>query len=168
MAKQRRSPAEKQIAETIQAEASKHTPDSHAFSRSATYTDHAQKSKRFVRNRIRTGDGLPIKRFRVQGESVIGTLGEPRSEWSGETTLPFVLDDGRVIALPGNKRLQSAIKKAKATFLRVKITYLGKLKTDFGHYEKVYRVEVAPLGKEGLGKAGRAAIAKAAKEAKGK
>jgi hypothetical protein len=154
------------MAETILTESGKHTPDPRAFARAKKYADKACQSKRFdSMNRNRTGDGLPIKRFRVPGESIIGTLGEARSEWAGETTIPFVLDDGRVIALPGNRRLQKAIQKAKATFLRVKITYLNKLRTNAGHFEKVYRLELAPLGKEGVGKTGRALVEQAATEA---
>jgi hypothetical protein len=150
MVKSRRSSAEVQIAETILTESAKHKPDPRAFARAKKYADKACQSKRFDSlNRQRTGDGLPIKRFRVPGESVVGTLGEARSEWQGETTIPFVLDDGQVIALPGNRRLQKAIAKAKATFLRVKIRYLSKLRTNAGHYEKVYSVELAPLGKGG-------------------
>ncbi len=148
--KSRRSSAEKAIAETIQAESAKAKPDPRAFARAGKYADKACQSKRFDSlNRRRTGDGLLIKRFRIPGDSVVGTLGEARSEWQGESTIPFVLDDGRVIALPGNRRLQKAIEKAKATFLRVRIIYLSKLRTNAGHYEKVYRVELAPLGKGG-------------------
>ena len=146
--KTRRSSAEKALAQHILARADGKTPDTEAFAVAKRYGQKAMKNSAFAYRRRSRIDGLMVHRFRKEGESVVGTVGDQtRREWWAETTIPFVLDSGRIMLLPGNRRLIGAIKKAKAWNLRVKITYVGKLRTSGGHFEKVYMVESKPLGK---------------------
>jgi len=144
MGEQRRSTKEKELSDHIQDVSKSRTAhNKEAAARAEKYARAAMGSKRFesIRNKSKI-DGLHIHRFRQSGETVEGILGEKRSEWWGESTIPLVLDSGRIILLPGNKRLLKSIKKADATFRRCKITYTGKLFTGLGHYEKVYLVEI--------------------------
>ncbi len=166
----RRSPAEKKLAEEITAQAKTKRPDPAKFARAKRYAEEATRSQRFEYNRLQsTHDGLPIHYFHDVGESVVGILGEPSQEmWKG-WTYPLVQDDGRVIRLPGNRRLLKAIDKADAIGQRVKITYKGKLFTRYGgHYEKVYLLELAPLAQEPMTPAGRELLQAAAAEARAK
>lgn len=146
--KRRRSSAEKALAEKIVAESTKHAPDPHAFAAAKRYTDASVASRRFDSHN-RTPEGLEIHRFRRPDEQITGVLGECNGQtgW-GESSYPIVQDDGSIICVPGNRRLVKAFRKAKATYQRITITYLGKLYNTYGHYEKVFRVELTPLGKE--------------------
>jgi hypothetical protein len=162
MGKQRRSPAEKKLADEILSQV-KAGGDEVKFKAAQRYTNAAMKSERFEFSRLRSAhDGLPIRYFRTPGESLTGFLGPPAQEiWKG-STYPLVLDDGRVIRLPGNRRLKLAIEKADCLYQRITITYVGKLFTRFGgHYEKVYRIDAAPFSGEKTTAAGAEAVARA-------
>jgi len=145
--KRRRTPAEKQLADKILAEGSNHPPDSQAAAQAKAYADATVASKRFESHN-RTPEGYTIHRFHVEGESLAGVLGECNGQSGyGESTYPIVLDDGSIVCVAGNRRLVKAFKRGKFTFQRIRITYKGRLHTHGGHYEKVYLVEPAPIGK---------------------
>ncbi len=164
--KSRRSSAETTVADQIRAEAKKHQPDPAAFAAAKRYSDATMASRRFE-SQNRTAEGLEIHRFRTPGETLTGTLGECNgTSGYGESTYPIVRDDGSVICVPGNRRLVKAFRKAKCTFLRITITYLGKLRTAGGHHEKVFSVVHAPIGAEPMTPAGSELLAKAANQAK--
>jgi len=173
---QRRSAAEVALADRLTEQAKKRTPSAEKFRRAKQYADAAEKSPRHEQNFGKSSiDGLPIHHFHQIGEYVIGTIGECQGETHGPSSYPFLVDniDGQeitgkpVIRLPGNRRLQMAIRKADCLYQRIKVTYKGKLHAKTGgHYEKVYLVEPAPLGKEPMTKAGQDLLSKAAAEAK--
>jgi len=147
-------------------------PDPAKFAAAARYTEAAKKAKGFDYDR-RTPDGVHVYYFHHPGETLTGILGKPQRStmmrgvavgW--EYIYPIVLDDDSLVYLPNNKRLRTAIAKADCLFQRITITYEGKKATAHGHYEKVYSVEPAPLGKDGVGPAGHKVLAQAAEEAK--
>jgi hypothetical protein len=143
----KREPRKTETAEEILAKAAQRKPDPEKFARVQERADAAIQSDRFEFSRSKSCvDGLLIHYFRTVGESVTGVLAAPESElWKG-VTYKLVQDDGVVVRLPGNRRLNKAIKTADCLYQRVTITYLGKLYTRFGgHYEKVYTVVPAPL-----------------------
>lgn len=164
-------PSEKQIVKQIREHAGRSKPDPEAFAAGKRYSAATMRSRRFNYDR-RTADGAVIHYFHTPGESLTGVLGEsqkaqiPRgTSASFEYLFPLVLDDDSLVYLPNNRRLRKLIDKSKCLWQRITITYKGKLMTNHGHYEKVYTVEPAPLGKDGVGTAGRDILAKAAKEA---
>jgi len=170
----RERPTATQIVKQIREHASRTTPDPVKFAAGARYSTATMKSRRFNYDR-RTADGAIIHYFHTPGETLVGVLGEsqkaqiPRgTSASFEYLFPLVLDDDSLVYLPNNKRLRKVIDKAKCLFQRIKITYEGRLATAYGHYEKVYSVEPAPLGKDGVGPAGRELLKKAAADAKSK
>jgi hypothetical protein len=166
VSKSRRRPAEKALADTILAESKKHAPDLEAAAQAKRYVDATMASRRFDSHN-RTPEGFTIHRFHREEETLTGVLGECNGQSGyGESTYPIVQDDGSVICVPGNRRLVRAFRKGKFTFQRIRITYKGKLRTAGGHHEKVFLVEPAPLGKDGVGPAGRDLIARAAADAK--
>ena len=157
----------RQASEKVQADPAK-------FAAAAKYTNMTTKSRRFNYDR-QAPDGVPIYYFHTQGEQLTGVIGKSQRARmargiavSCEYLTPIVLDDDTLFYLPNNKRLKKAIEKANAWFQRVTVTYLGRLSNAHGHYEKVYRVEAAPLGKDGVGSRGAEILAKAAKEAAGR
>jgi len=168
---QRERPTEKQIVKQIREHAERTGPDPVKFAAGVRYSQASKRSRRFNYDR-RTADGAIIHYFHTPGEYLIGVLGEsqkaqiPRgTSASFEYLFPLVLDDDSLVYLPNNKRLRKVIDLAKCLFQRIKITYEGKIATSHGHYEKVYTVEPAPLGKEGVGAAGRTILSKAMAEA---
>jgi hypothetical protein len=151
---QRRTRAEIELAERIEALAKKKKPNPAAFGRAARASAAAKRSPRYEYNRgFSVIDQLPIRYFHKRGDSVVGVLGEPGQElWFG-STYPLKLDDGRVIRLPSNRLLHKRIQEADAIGVRVKITYDGKLYYRYGgHYQKAYTIELldghAPTGGE--------------------
>lgn len=169
--KTKREPTAADIAAEILKTAQNAKPNQTAFDRAAKFTRAAKKSPRFNYDRM-VVPGAPIYYFQRPGETLTGTLGQSqrgqilRGSVTWEYLVPIVLDSGELRYLPNNRRLRKAIELADCLFQRVKITYEGKLATAHGHYEKVYTVEAAPLGKDGVGPAGREILASAAKEAK--
>lgn len=144
---QRRSSAEKKLADALLAKAVQRKADPDKFSRAARLTRAAVKSPRHEYNRFFSCvDQLPIHYFHAVGESLTGILGEPDQEmWRG-STYPLLLDDGRVVRLPGNRMLHKLIDAADCIGQRVTITYKGKLYYRYGgHYQKVFSLEPAPL-----------------------
>jgi hypothetical protein len=161
--KHRRSAGEKALADAILEKAKKRTPNKAKFKQAAMYADNAERADQFELNYGKSSiDGRPIHHFYKIGESLVGVIGEPQGETHGPSSFPFVLDDGTVIRVPGNRRLAIAVRKADCLYQRIRITYMGKLyaKTG-GHYEKVYLVEAAPLDKERVTPAGRDVLVKA-------
>lgn len=176
----RQTPADAEFVQRLTDQAKKRTPDPEKFRRAKAYSDAAEKNQRFEDHYNRSSiDGRPIHHFHHKGEYVIGCLGECQGETFGPSSFPFALDvkgqtggdreefdPPRAIRLPGNRRLAAAIRKADALYQRIKITYLGKLHAKTGgHYEKVYRIEPAPLSQEPMPAAGKSLLAKAAAEA---
>jgi hypothetical protein len=137
------------------------------FARAERRTAAAMRSERFEWNRSKsTVDGRLMHYFRLRGESITGVLGKPSYEsWKG-VSYPIVLDDGTVVRLPGNRQLIKLIETADCVHQRITITYLGKRYLTSRHYEKVYRIAPAPLGKDGVGQTGRRIVEQAAAEAK--
>jgi hypothetical protein len=166
--KERRSAGEKALADQLTEQAKKRTPNAEKFRQARKYADAATKNPRFEENYGKSSiDGLPIHHFHRKGEFVVGTIGECQGETYGPSSFPFQVDiiDGtpvegnRVIRLPGNRRLQLAIRKADCLYQRIRVTYRGKLHAKTGgQYEKVYLVEPAPLDKEPMTPAGQAAM----------
>jgi len=153
-AKRRRSAGEKALADAILDKSRKKTPNKEKFKLAANYTENAEKADRFELNYGKSSiDGRPIHHFYKIGESLVGVIGEAQGETYGPSSFPFVLDDGTVIRVPGNRRLAIAIRKADCLYQRIRITYKGKLHAKTGgHYEKVYLVEAAPISKVAEGK----------------
>lgn len=167
-------PAPAELVAQIRQASEKVAADPAKFASAAKYTAMTTKSKRFNYDR-QAPDGVPIYYFHTQGEQLTGIVGKSQRARmsrgiavSCEYLTPIVLDDDSLFYLPNNKRLKKALEKANAWFQRITITYLGRLSNAHGHYEKVYSVESAPLGKGGVGSAGRDLLAKAAKDAKKK
>ena len=148
--KRRRSAAEVAAANDLDQKSKSRVPDPQKFRQAKAYSDAAAKSPWFEDNYHKSSiDGLSIHHFHQRGETLVGIIGEWEGESHGPSSARFKLDDGRVIRVPGNRRLLIAVRKADAMYQRVKITYLGKKNQKTGgHYEKVYLVEAAPLGKE--------------------
>lgn len=148
MARKKKTRPETETADQIRRKAHTRKPASPAkFKRHAERLQAVTESDRFEFSRGKSCvDGRPIHYFRTVGESVTGILAEPESElWKG-VTYKLVKDDGTIIRLPGNRRLNKAIKTTDCLYQRVRITYKGKLYTRFGgHYEKVYSIELLPL-----------------------
>jgi hypothetical protein len=149
-------------------------PDPKAFKAAADHTEKYTKAKDFNWDR-KAPDGVAVYYFHRIGETLTGVLGQSQRcsmlrgvRMDYEHLHPLVLDDDQLVYLPNNKHLRECIKKANCLFQRVTITYLGKKPTAHGHYVKVYSVEPAPLGKDGVGKDGHRVLAQAAAEAKGK
>lgn len=166
--KHRRSAGEKAVADAILEKAKKRTPNTEKFRQAAQYAQNAESADRFELNHGKSSiDGRPIHHFHRIGETLVGTIGEAQGETHGPSSFPFVLDDGSVIRVPGNRRLVLAIRKADCLYQRIRITYKGKLHAKTGgHYEKVYLVESAPLSKEPPTQTSRDLLAKAETEAR--
>jgi len=147
--------------------AAKSKPDKAKFRRAMEHSEKCVQAGSFEWNRSKsTVDGLEIHYFRIRGESITGILCPGESElWAG-TTYRIVLDDDTILRIPGNRQLKRIIKAADCVYQRVTITYLGKRWLASRHYEKTYQLDAAPLGKAGVGKAGREILAKTAAEAK--
>jgi hypothetical protein len=171
---------EKAFVTGLKEKAAKRTPNPQKFKQAKRYTDTSAQSDRFENLYGKSSiDGRPIHHFHYRGEFVVGILGECEGEIYGPSSYPFALDTysgsrGAVetydppnaIRLPGNRRLVVAIHKADALYQRVKITYLGKLYAKTRrYYEKVFRIEAAPLDKEPTTPAGRTLIQNVAKDA---
>lgn len=127
--------------------AAKKKADPNKHARAQRLTKAAEKSPRFEYNRgFSVIDQLPIHYFHDRGETLTGILGEPGQEiWHG-STYPLLLDSGRVVRLPGNKNLSKLIQAGDYIGLRVTIEYRGKKYIRYGgHYEKIYKIELAPL-----------------------
>jgi hypothetical protein len=139
-----------------------------AFARAAKYAENAEASPRCGAP-MQTPEGLQVYRFRHPGDSLTGVLGHCNGQMGyGESTYPIVLDDGSIVCVPGNRRLVRAFRLAKAFHQRIKITYVNRLYSSRGHYEKVYKVEHAPRSGERMTKEGHELIAQAAADAKAK
>lgn len=139
---QRRTKAEIELAGKISTLAATKKPDPHKAAKAKRLSEAAKKSPRFEYNRgFSAVDQLPIYYFHRRGESLTGTLGEPDQEmWRG-STYPLLLDDGRVIRLPGNRMLHKAIQAGDYVGQKVTITYDGKLYYRYGgHYQKTYTI----------------------------
>jgi hypothetical protein len=131
---------EQALAAEILAAAAKTKCNPAAFARAAKYAENAEASPRCGAP-MQTPEGLKIHRFRVPGDTLTGVLGKCNGQMGfGESTYPIVLDDHSIVCVPGNRRLVRAFRLAKAFHQRIKITYLNKLYSNRGHYEKVYKV----------------------------
>jgi hypothetical protein len=151
----------------IRAKAAKIRPDPAKFARAQRRSDAAQRSERFEWNRSKsTVDGILIHYFRIRGESITGILCAPDYESFKGLTYKLLLDDDTITRLPGNRQLNRVIKDADCLYQRVTITYLGKRWLTTRHYEKVYAISQAPLGKAGVGPKGRKLLEQVAEEAK--
>jgi hypothetical protein len=160
MTKKAKKPSVPATIEEIRAAAAKRSPDPKRFAKAQRRTDAAIKADSFEWNRsFSTVDRLPIHYFREKNESVTGILcPEERELWKGFTykfaceriDVPFrpaeIFDPPQLIRLPGNRLLAKAIADADCKYMRVRVTYLGKRFKTSRHYEKVYRVESAPIG----------------------
>jgi hypothetical protein len=143
----RRSSAERQLATKIDNLAAGKVGDPATFAQAELMTAAAVRSHRFEQDRsYHPGNGLPTYHFHDVGESLTGILGEAETvhEWRA-AYYPVKLDDGRVLYIPGNRRLVKLIKTTHAIGLRVKITYLGKFKKYGPSYEKVYSIKLVPF-----------------------
>lgn len=151
--------------EEILAAAKKAKYDMLAFARGARRSLAAVRSSRHEWNRSKsTIDGLPMHYFRTPGETVTGIVGPAEFElWKG-LSYRFILDDGSVGRLPGNRQLNKLIKDTKCQYLRVRIEYLGKEWLTSRHYQKTYAIHPAPLKDQSIldTKKGREVMAKLA------
>lgn len=138
-----------------------------AFKRAARYTLVRTQRRSFEWQRgFSSIDGTPIRRLNKIGDTLTGIIGEPGTEVWSEGTYPILLDDRTLVRLPANQLLRKAVKLADCLHLRVTITYLGKdYSQPGGHYRKVFKVDPAPLGKDGVGPDGAAILQKAMAEA---
>ena len=151
---ERRSPAEVKLANQLTKLAATSKPDKQKFAAAAKITKAALKSPRFEFNRGYSKiDDLPIWCFHRPGETLTGILGAPGPDCWGGNTYPLVLDDKRVVRIPGNKRLQQLITKVEAVGKRVIIIYHGKRKGRHGYYEKEYELRSAHLERQAAQKA---------------
>ena len=153
--------------EEILAAAKKAKYDMLAFARHGRRVVAALASERYEWNRSKsTVDGRLMHYFRERGETLTGTLGKPNYEnWKG-LSYPVVMDDGKtIVRIPGNRRLQTEIERLKCIHQRITIEYLGKRYLTSRHYEKIYAIHPAPLGKDGSGKDGRRILEQAAGDA---
>jgi len=168
----KKPPTPAEVIAGIRATAAEVRPDPKKFKAAGKHTEKLTSSKDFNWDR-KAPDGVAVHYFHTIGESLTGVIGQSQraSFMRGkrvdfEHLIPIVLDDDALLYLPNNKHLREIIKKADCWFQRVTVTYLGKKPTSHGHYIKVYSVEPAPLGKDGVGKAGRRVVAQAAAESK--
>lgn len=157
-----------ETAATLTAESKRKKADPKKFDRAARYTLVRTQRRSFDWQRgFSSVDAVKIVRLRKEGEQITGILGESQPELWGEATYPLLLDDGTLVRLPANFLLRKVIKLADCIHQRVTITYLGK---DFsspigGHYKKVFRVDPAPLGKDGVGPKGAEILSQAMRDA---
>lgn len=162
--KGKKPPAAETPAE-IRAKAARQKPDPTAFAKAARYAANAKASKRFA-GRLVTPEGYAIFRFRKEGDTLTGIVGECNGQMGyGASTYIVVLDDGSCVAIIGHRRLVKALHLAKCKYQRVTITFEGKIYNSFRHYEMVYTVTPAPLQDAPMTAAGRKLIEQAAAEA---
>jgi hypothetical protein len=129
----------------IRARAAKAKPDAAAFAKAARYAANAKASKRFAGHLV-TPEGYPIFRFRKEGDTLTGIVGQCNGQMGyGASTYPVVLDDGSCVHIIGHRRLVKALHLAKCRYQRITITFEGKIYNSMRHYEMVYTVTPAPL-----------------------
>lgn len=101
--------------------------------------------------------GNRIVRLQEPGESVIGFLGWPITNFRESTSYPIQLESGEIIEILGNRLLHKQIREGELCGQKVEIVYQGR---DYahglgGHYRKVYRVfkyEEKSMSREGWNK----------------
>ena len=106
---------------------------------------------------INSQTGNRIVRLKTIGESVIGFLGWPITNFREGTSYPLQLESGEIIEVIGNALLHKQIKQGDLCGQKVEIVYQGR---DYihgfrGHYRKVYRVykyENKPCSKDAWNK----------------
>jgi len=86
--------------------------------------------------------GNRIVRLQEPGESIIGFLGWPITNFHEATSYPIKLESGEIVEILGNRLLHKQIREGDLCGQKVEIVYQGR---DYkhgtgGHYRKVYRV----------------------------
>lgn len=97
--------------------------------------------------------GHRIVRLQTIGESIVGFLGWPITNFRESTSYPLQLESGEVIEIIGNRILHKQIRKGELCGQKVEIVYQGR---DYinglpGHYRKVYRIwkyDEIPMSKD--------------------
>lgn len=86
--------------------------------------------------------GNRIVRMQTPGESIIGWLGWPITNFREATSYPIQLESGEIIEVLGNRLLHKQIREGDLCGQRIEIVYQGRDYTHGtgGHYRKVYRV----------------------------
>lgn len=78
--------------------------------------------------------------FRKISDSIAGILGPGIANIRRSKSYPIKTDDGEVLEIFGNKLLHRIIKKHDLIGAFVKIEYIGRQETGWGHARKIYRV----------------------------
>jgi hypothetical protein len=78
--------------------------------------------------------------FKKRGESIEGILGQPITNFHRNSSYPIELDSGETVEVFANKLLHRLIQKNELVCKRVKIVYIGRQYTGYGHARKIYRV----------------------------
>jgi hypothetical protein len=86
--------------------------------------------------------GNRIVRLQEPGESIIGFLGWPITNFREGTSYPVQLESGEIVEIIGNRLLHKLIREGDLCGQKIEIVYQGR---DYahglgGHYRKVYRV----------------------------
>lgn len=83
--------------------------------------------------------------FREKGEAIEGVIiGRAIANVRRNSSYPIQLDDGRVVEVFANKTLHRQLKEC--LFQRIRIVYIGREHTSWGHAKKIYRVYKIPHG----------------------
>jgi len=79
--------------------------------------------------------------FKRMGDEISGILvGGPIANMRRSSSYAIKLDDGRVVEIFANKLLHRIIEKNQLLFSRIRIVYIGRQHTGYGHARKIYRV----------------------------
>lgn len=79
--------------------------------------------------------------FRQIGDELEGIIiGHAISNVRRNSSYPLKLDSGEVVEFFANKQLHGIIRDFELIFSRVRIVYIGRNQTSWGHAAKVYRV----------------------------
>ena len=86
--------------------------------------------------------GNRLIRLKKPGESIIGFLGWPITNFREATSYPIQLESGEVVEIIGNRLLHKLIKENDLCGQKVEIVYQGRdyCSSSYPHYRKIYRI----------------------------
>ncbi len=79
--------------------------------------------------------------FKQPGDQIIGTIvGGPIVNIQRSSSYAIELEDGKIVEIFANKLLHQIIKEGELLFSRVRIQFIGREHSCWGHARKIYRV----------------------------
>lgn len=102
-------------------------------------------SRRTFNPPVNSQTGNRLVRLKEPGESIIGFLGWPITNFREGTSYPVQLGSGEIVEIIGNRLLHEQIRKGELCGQKVEIVYQGReyihgMGGQYGHYRKIYRV----------------------------